>query len=264
MLDAQALQRLGNQLVAGAVEGGVHQLKGVRHLGHGLLVVDLGHDVREELLVGLRPQDLNESRLHGVVIGHGFDVPEDVQLLQPLCDGVGVMGGQLGAVLPVDLVAVVLLGVVAGGDVDARLAVILPHGEAQLRRGPQGLEDADVNAVGGADLCGGPGELHRVVAAVHADGHAPVLPLRPFGADDVGKTLGGPADDVDVHVVEAHVHGAPQSGGAKLQRPVEPAFDLLGVVFDGLQLGLFRLRQGGACQPLLVFLHEIHMRFLLQ
>ena len=65
-------------------------------------------------------------------------------------DGVGVLGRQLGAVGPVDLIAVVLLGVVAGGDVDARLTAVLPHGEAQLRRGPQGLEDAHMDAVGGA------------------------------------------------------------------------------------------------------------------
>ena len=151
----------------------------------------------------------------------------------------------------------------AGGDVDARLAVVLPHGEAQLRRGAQGLKDLHLDAVGGADLRGGPGKLHGVVAAVHADGDAPLLPLLTLGADNVGKALGGPADDVDVHIVEAHIHGAPQSGGAELQRPVEPALDLLGVVFDGLQLGLLLRGQSGAGQPLLVFLHEIHMRFLL-
>ena len=42
---------------------------------------------------------------------------------------VGVAGGELGPVLPVHLVAVVLLGVVAGGDVDARDAAVLPDGE---------------------------------------------------------------------------------------------------------------------------------------
>src|SRR5699024_8411245 len=130
---------------------------------------------------------------------------------------------------PVDLVAVVLLGVVAGGDVDARLAAVVPHGEAQLRGGAQGVKNAHVDAVGGADLGGGPGEGHAVVAAVHADGHASALRLLALGGDDVGEGLGGVSDDIDVHMVQPHGHGAPQAGGAELQRAVKPALDLLGV-----------------------------------
>ena len=89
----------------------------------------------------------------------------------------------------------------AGGDVDARLAVVLPDGEAQLGSGPQGLENADMDAVGGTDLGGLHGELLGVVAAVHADGDAPALALLALGGDDVGKALGGPADDVDIHIM---------------------------------------------------------------
>ena len=89
----------------------------------------------------------------------------------------------------------------AGGDVDARLTAVFPDGEAQFRGGPQGVENADVDAIGGADLGGGLGELHRVIAAVHADGHAPALALLALGSDDVGKALSGPADHMDVHVM---------------------------------------------------------------
>ena len=53
----------------------------------------------------------------------------------------------------------------AGGDVDACLTAVVPHGEAQLRRGAQGLKNAHMNAVGGADLRGGVGKLRAVVAA---------------------------------------------------------------------------------------------------
>jgi hypothetical protein len=48
---------------------------------------------------------------------------------------------------------------------------------------------------------------------------------------------------VDVHIVQAHGHGAPQSGGAELQRAVKPGLDLAGVVSDGLQLGVLRRAQ---------------------
>ena len=135
MLDAQRPQGLRHQLVAAAVEGSVDHLEAVRHLGDGFLVVDHGGDVGHELPVGLLAHRLDEPSLHGLVKGHPLYAGEDVDLRKALRDGVGVVGGQLGAVLPVDLVAVILLGVVAGGDVEARLAVILPHGEAQLRGG---------------------------------------------------------------------------------------------------------------------------------
>ena len=115
-----------------------------------------------------------------------------------------------------------------------------------------------MDAVGGADLRRGPGELHGVVPAVHADGHAALFALLALGADHVGEALGGPADDVDVHVVETCVHGATEAGGAEFQGAVEPGFDLLWVVFDGLQFLLFRLAEGGAGQPFLIFLHEVH------
>ena len=65
---------------------------------------------------------------------------------------------------------------------------------------------------------------------------------------------------MDVHVVQAHGHDAPQAGGAELQRAEESAFDLLGIVLNRLQLGVFLRREGGAVEPLLVFLHEIHLQ----
>ena len=260
VLDAQGPQCLRHQLVAAAVEGSVHQLEGVRHLGHGFLVVNHGSDVGHKLSVRLFPHGLNEAGLHRLVEVHAPDAIEDVDLFQSSGDGVGVVRGQLGAVLPVDLVAIVLLRIVAGGDVDARLAAVLPHGEAQLRRGAEGLEDPHMDTVGGADLRRRPGELHGVVPAVHTDSHAPALALLALGADDLGKALGGPADHMDVHVVQAHGHDAPQAGGAELQRAVEPALNLLGVISDALQLRTLRVGQGRTRQPLFIFLHKIHAR----
>ena len=152
-------------------------------------------------VVGLPAHDLDQALGRRVVIGHPAHAGENVDVLQLPGDGGGVLRRQLGAVGPIDLVAVIFLGVVAGGDVDTRLAAVFPDGEAQLRRGTQRLEDPHMDAVGGADLGGGPGELHRVIAAVHTDGHAPVLALLALGSDDVGKALGGPANHMNVHVM---------------------------------------------------------------
>ena len=258
MLHAQTPQSLRHQLPAAAVEGGIDHMEGIGHLGHGLPVVDHGHDVGHEPFVRLGAHDLDEALGLGIVKLHPADAGENVDLLQLTGNGGSVLGRQLGAVGPVDLIAVILLGIVAGGDIDARLTVVFPHGEAQLRRRPQRLEDTHMDAVGGADLCGGSGKLHRVVAAVHAQGHAPALGLLALSADDVGKALSGPADDVDVHLVQAHLHGATQTGGTEFQRPIEPLPDLLLIVPDALQLGVLLLAQGRGRQPLFIFLHIRH------
>ena len=102
-----------------------------------------------------------------------------------------------------------------------------------------------MDTVGGADFGSLHGEFLGVVAAVHADGYAPALAFLAFSTDDVGKALGSPADDVDVHVVQTDEHGATQTGGAKLQGAVEPGLDLFGVILDGLQLRFFLRGQGG-------------------
>ena len=162
------------------------------------------------------------------------------------------MGRQLGAVLPVDLIAVVLLGIVAGGDVDSGDTPILPHGKGHLRSGPQGVKEPHRNAVARHDAGGFPRKVVRVVPAVVADGHAPPCGLRPLGQNDFGKGLGGVADDMDVHLMQAHAHGTPQTGGAELQGPEEPALDFLFIAGDGGELVLLRLAEGGAGEPFFI------------
>ena len=259
VLDAQTPQRLRHQLPAAAVERGVDHLEGVGHLRHGFPVIDHGHDILHEGAVRLLAHELDEAGLHRLVKVHALDAGEDVDLLQLGGNGVGVLGRQLGAVRPVDLVAVILLGVVAGGDIDARLTAVVADGKAQLRRGAQGLENADVDAVGGADLRGGVGEEHIVVAAVHADGNALFLGVLALGGDDIGEALGGPADDMDVHLVQTDLHGAAQTGGAELQRAVEAVLDLLFVAGDALQLRVLGGGEDVAVEPALVFLFVAHI-----
>ena len=201
MLDAEPCERLGHQLVAAAVERRVDETEVVRDLFDGLVVVDHAHDVRHEAAVAVLAEQLDPALGQSLLVVHRLNTGENVDPRQLVGNGRGVLRRQLRAVRPVDLVAVVLLGVVAGGDVDARLAVVFPDGKAQLGSGTQGLENADVDAVSGTDLRGGPRKLGGVVAAVHADGHAPILALLALGADDVGKALGGPANDVDIHIM---------------------------------------------------------------
>ena len=69
---AQTFQGLGDELVTGAVEGGVHHSEGVGHLLHHRLVVHLLHHIGEELLVGLLPHEGDEALGDGFVIVHAF------------------------------------------------------------------------------------------------------------------------------------------------------------------------------------------------
>ena len=91
-----------------------------------------------------------------------------------------------------------------------------------------------------------------MVAAVVADGHALGRSLGALGQNDLGKGLGGVADDVAVHLVQTHAHGAPQAGGAKFQGGEEAALDLLFVAADGLQLRLLGGVQSGGSEPLFI------------
>ena len=213
----------------------------------------------QEFLVGLLAQEGDLPFGQGGVVGEDLHVVEDIQLCHLPGDGGGVLGGQLGPVGPVDLVAVVLGGVVAGGDVQAGDAAVLPHGEGELRGGAHGLKQAHGDAVGGHDLGGPFGKLPGVQAAVVADGHPLGGGLGTLGQDDLGKGLGGVADHMEVHPPQAHPHDPPQAGGAELQHTEEAVLQLLGVTGDGHQLGPLLGRQGGGVEPLVVLLTIGHL-----
>ena len=262
VFDAESAQRLRHELVAAAVERRVHDAEIICDLGDGLLVNGHLHDLGKEGLVGLLAHDLDASVGDGFVEIAGLKAREDVDPLHLARDGVGVLGRQLGAVGPVDLIAVVFLGVMAGRHVDAGGAAVVDHGEAQLRRGTQRIEQTDVDAVGRHDA----GRLHREITAVETavvvDGDALGHRLLALGADDVGEGLGGVADDMDIHMMKADLHRAAQTGRAELERGKEAAFDLFLVVSDVVQFFPFLFGEGRAVQPALVLFFIIPHRRL--
>ena len=91
-----------------------------------------------------------------------------------------------------------------------------------------------------------------MVAAVKAHCYATLHGLAPLGQDDLGKGLGGVADHVDIHLMQAHAHGAPQAGGAEFQGGKEAGLDLFFIIGNALELSLLLLGEGGAVQPLLI------------
>ena len=192
VLEADAGEGLRHELDAAAVQRGVDDLE-VRVAGDGFRGQHEGQLVLQVALV-----DLGAHRL-------------DVLDLCDLGDDVLVHGrGDLAAVAPEDLVAVILLGVVAGGDHDAGGRALEADGIAQFRGGAQGVEQVDVDAVVGEDVGGNLGEQAGVV---------------------VREALGGHAHGVLVHAVGAHAHDAAEAAGAELEVPVEGVFQADGVGF---------------------------------
>ena len=246
------------------MEGSINNLKVIRHFFDHIFINGLGHDLLHKGLIGLLPKNLDHAALDRLVKVAGLEAGEDVDGFHLSGDGIRLLGGQLGAVSPVDLVAVILLGVVAGSDVQASDGAVVQHGKAQLWGGTQGIKDAHMHAVGGHDAGRFPGEGLAVETAVIGNGNALALGFLALGGNDIGKGLGGVTDDVHVHVVQAQLHGASQAGGAELQRSKEAVLNLLLVIGDGVQLCPFFLAEGGAVQPVLVFFLVVscHVCFL--
>ena len=142
----------------------------------------------------------------GVHRGDGFTHPP------------GKLRYDLTAGVVVDLVAVVLRGVVAGGDHDAALTAQFPHRIGERRSGHQLGIDPHMHAVGsqnpGCLLGKFPGEMAAVVGDGNA-GTVMILQQHP------GQTLGGFAHCEAVHPGSAGIQDAPQSGSAEFQFPAE-------------------------------------------
>ena len=196
--------------------------------------VHLAADNLDELLAG--------SKLH-LVDSHLVDLVDDASV---------VGRKNLGAVVPVGLVAVVLAGIMAGGDVHTGLGAELTDGEGYLRRGAQTLKEIDLDTVGREDVGTSLGKEARVVAAVMAHNHGEVAAAGECLKDIVGKTLGGHAHNVAVHAVGAGSHDAAQSTGAELKVLVEGVDEggLVGITEHSLHLGTGLLVKIGG-EPLL-------------
>ena len=227
VLEADAGEGLGHELDAAAVQRGVDDLE-VRVAGDGFRGQHQGQLVLQVAFV-----DLGAHRLDAAGNGAGDRGEADVGRvldLRDLGDDVLVHGrGDLAAVAPEDLVAVILLGVVAGGDHDAGGRALEADGIAQFRGGAEGVEQVDVDAVVGEDVGGNLGEQAGVVAAVVRDAHAGGAVH--MGLDVVREALGGHAHGVLVHAVGAHAHDAAEAAGAELEVPVEGVFEADGVGF---------------------------------
>ncbi len=215
-------------LAAHAVHGGQDDLevagREVLRCGQGRdggLVV--GGDGRIQHGPALRGQGDAGQLADGVDLrrDQGIVRRHDLRAAAALLDGVAAQ---------VDLVAVVLRRVVAGGDHHAAVALQRPHGVGEQRGGQRGRHQEGLDAGGGEDRRGFFREDVGVVAGVVADdGARPGAGggLRDGVGQEGGEAGGGAAHHHAVHPVRAGAEGCPQAGGAELQGAAEAVGELL-------------------------------------
>ena len=229
VLETEPLEALGDDTHATAVQGGVDYLDVLMALprlraeGQGQYVAHVGlvHLLAHQLDLAAT---LSSLELH---LGRLGDLPD-------LLDDVLVHGRDyLGAIGPEDFVAVVLLRVVGGGDHDAGNGAHVPDGVAELRHGPDVVEQEHIQAVGAEDVGGYLGEQFGVVAAVVGVADPDVLALDLL-QDVVGESLGGHSDSVLVHPVGSDSHDAPETSGTEFKILVESVLEPGGVVVPEL------------------------------
>ena len=243
------------------MQGGVHDFQ-AGGFGNGVMIQDQGLDGCHILVVNLLANGMIQTGGHGVVMAHGFHsgvIGDGVHLVQDLF----VQGsGHLGAVVPIDLVAVVGRGVVGGGNHDAGGAAQGTGGKGQHGHRPQGVKPVGGDAVGIQAQGGLFGKLRGHVPGVKGDGYA--FSGGALLQNEVGQALGGLPDGIEVHAVATGPQNAPQTAGAKGQVPIEPVFDFLGVpgLGQGPQLGPGGLVKIGVVAPLLKTFHCIHINHL--
>ena len=170
-----------------------------------------------------------------------------------------MLGGQLCTVLPVGLVAVVLLGIVGGGDVDARDALQLAEREGQLGGGAELVEEVGGDVGGGQDTGGGLGEELGVVAAVVGDGNT--VSGAAFLDNQLSQTLGGVGHGMDIHGVHTHLHGAAQTSGAEGEVVGEAELDLFVIVLDGEEFSFLYVGELVGVEPAVVVVEIVGHRF---
>ena len=225
---AHLLQQLFHALQAGAVEGGVHQPQPA-HVAAGPQGQHRVHEGVQAVLADGADQALGGGR----VVIRQLHAVKAVGFLHGGQDPLRRLGGNLTAVRAVDLVAVVLGGVVTGGDAHAGPAAQIPYRPAQGRGGLQTGVEVGGDAVGRQHPGRLPGKEGPLQPAVVGDGHAPG---QAGGVEVVGQALGGPADGVDVHAVGPRPQHAPQAAGAEGQMAVESVGDRRPVRLHGPQL----------------------------
>ena len=240
----------GDRHQAGAVQRGVDQFQSGGFADAG--TDGAGFDGAVQRLLAVLAHVFDQTLGNAVLKGHHLRAGENVGFLDFRVHHGGGIVRHLAAVGAVGLEAVVLGGVVGGGDHDAGVRLVVPGGEGQGGDGHQRVVNPHPDAVRGQNAGGVPGEHVGIDAAVVGNGDQPAAAL---GLDPVRQTLGGLPDDVNIHPVAARAQNAPQTRGAEFQRHGKALLDFTLLAFDLFQFvgksGVFQL----SAQPALIIIN---------
>ena len=247
---AQLLQRTGDGHIARSVQG----------------AVDDGDILANRLAIedGLRLHRLQEGREH--LVGNEAYPPvahtgvkivllhavKEIPFLNFGEDFGGGFNSHLAAVRAVDLVAVVLGGIVGGGDHHARGRAEKARGKGHGGHRGELRPEVHLHAVSGQHARGHARECIAFETAVIADdggGSGEAL------VEVVRQPLRSPGDGIDVHAVGPRADHAAQPAGSKGEVAVKGVLD--GRFVHAPEL-LKKLRIGHARQPALILLPVIH------
>ena len=202
---------------------------------------------------------MDKPRLSGLFKIHGLDILEEIKRIHFFCYHISLLGRKLRAVLPVNLVAVVLLGVMGRRDIDAYNRTVIANRKRQLRGGAQFVIQFDLDAVCCKDAGRLPGKFWREMAGIIRNCNAALHGFRAILPNQVRKALGRCADRETVHAVQARAEHAAQARGAERQGRKKAILNLLFIAANCFQLCALLRSQRVRRQPAFVFGHKIHI-----
>ncbi len=209
MGDTEFFQQLGNTFQTCAVQRGVDELERInaRAVAHAQ-VVDRLHKIIQTGIVNAN----DFPRCGGSVKICQPDIVKAINFFDSCQNFLGSLQGNLAAVCAVDLVAVVLGRVVAGGHTNASAAAEIPHRPRKRRGGFQPGVHIGRDAVGCQYTGSLAGEQLPIMAAVVGDGDL-------FGQVACVQVVRQPlcclAHGVKVHTVSACTDDPAQTAGTE-------------------------------------------------
>ena len=256
LLKSKLPQNPAHRKIAGTVQRRVDDGKILCHLPDNLrvdrLFLQLLHVGIVNLLTDLpkQPRRLRLPGRHGLYHVKGRD-------LRHLGENVLIVRRRdLGAILPVYLVAIVLPGIVAGCDHDAGDTSQRAHREGEFRRGPQAGKTIGPDAVGIEAERRLHSKLRGHDPGIIGDDHALLLAL--LSDNVIGQPLGSLAYRVNIHPIGSRSDNAPEPSGSKLQISVKPILNLILIRRDSRKLRLCVRVKIGIRTPFLICLSVIH------
>ena len=190
--------------------------------------------------------------LYGIVIGHCLYLIHDPFI---------VRRSDLGAILPVYLVAVILRRVMTGGDINTCNTSKPSDCIGQLRSRTQRFENICLDSIcrktAGRFVC----KFRRHAAGIIGNGNSFFLPVIFYNI--IGKPLSRLADCINIHTVCSRANHAAQSCCPEFQFPVKTFFYLVVVIPYTPKLFFRGFIKIWIPQPFLVAFAIFHFWYLL-